>query len=131
MLTKRVFLTLAACVLALPVTAADLTGLSVYVTSQPAGEPIAPITIDSDHAKAFSQMGPVQAGPLMADILSPKLEELTGVSGKSWNWVLMNHLKLEVTNIVIKGGETALGGLQFAEQGGEPVWAIRIVGETE
>lgn len=131
MLTKRVFLAVAACALALPAWAADLTGLTIYVSAAPAGDAIAPIELDGDHAKALSQMGPVQAGPLLADILSPKMEELTGVSGKSWNWVLKNHLTLEVANAVIKGGETAVGGLQFAEQGGEPVWALRIVGQTD
>ena len=41
------------------------------VTRDPAGEPIEPIHIDSEHGKALVKMGPLQAGQFMANILAP------------------------------------------------------------
>lgn len=69
-----------------------LPGIDVILTRVPEGDPIAPIHIDAEHGKALVQMGAMQAGQFMANILAPKFETLTGISGRSWNWVLSNHL---------------------------------------
>ena len=103
-----------------------LPGIDIALTRTPAGDPIAPIHIDAEHGKALVKMGPMQAGQFMANILAPKLEKLTGVSGRSWHWVLSNHLTEEVTGAILNGGGTELSGLQFAEDQGATTWGLSI-----
>lgn len=102
-----------------------LPGIDVTLTRTPAGEaPIDPIHIDAEHGKALVQMGAMQAGQFLANILAPKLETLTGISGRSWHWVLSNHLSEEVVRTIFEGGGTELRGLQFAEDEGAVTWGL-------
>ncbi|PSL20458.1 hypothetical protein [Shimia abyssi] len=135
-LTKRKFLFVTAAVL-LPGQAltfsgsapsdSPLPGLDVTLTREvPAGEPIEPIHIDGEHGKALVKMGPKQASTLLANILAPKLENLSGISGKTWYWVLSNHLTEDVILAVFKGGASELTGLQFADDNGATTWGLKI-----
>lgn len=103
-----------------------LPGIDVTLTRSPDGKPIEPIHIDAEHGKALVKMGGMQAGDFLANILSPKLEILSGISKHSWHWVLSNHLTEEVTNTVLKGGSTEVQGLQFADDGGATTWGLVI-----
>ncbi|MBR9843711.1 MAG: hypothetical protein GYB25_11145, partial [Rhodobacteraceae bacterium] len=105
-----------------------LPGIDITVTRSPEAEPIEKIHIDSEHGKALIQMGPKQAGNFMANILAPKLESLTGVSGRSWHWVLANHLTDEVVQAIFNGGTSELQGMQFADDNGEATWGLTIAG---
>ena len=103
-----------------------LQGIDITISRQPEGDPIAPIHIDSEHGKALVKMGPMQAGQFIANILAPKLEKLTGISGRSWHWVLSNHLSEVTTKSILDGGGTVLSGLQFTDDQGATTWGISI-----
>ena len=76
-------------------------------------------------------MGPKQAATLLSNILAPKLEDLSGISGKTWHWVLSNHLSDEVVLAVLKGGATELSGMQFADDNGATTWGLKIAASEE
>ncbi|WP_299350210.1 hypothetical protein [uncultured Shimia sp.] len=105
-----------------------LPGIDVILTKEaPAGgELIEPIHIDGEHGKALVKMGPKQASTLLANILAPKLQDLSGISGKTWHWVLSSHLSDEVVMAVLKGGATELRGMQFADDNGATTWGLKI-----
>ncbi|HBS50036.1 MAG TPA: hypothetical protein DEA05_08095 [Rhodobacteraceae bacterium] len=102
-----------------------LPGIDITLTRSPeGGAPLDPFHIDAEHGKALVQMGAMQAGQFMANILAPKLETMTGISGRSWHWVLSNHLSEEVVRTLFKGGGSELKALQFAEDEGATTWGI-------
>lgn len=136
-LTKRGFLGLGLGLVLLPAQAlafsgssakpSRLPGIDVTLTRDPAGDPIEPIHIDGEHGKALVQMGAMQAGQFMANILAPKLETLSGIDGKNWHWVLSGHLTETVVRNIFDGGGTQLSGLQFAQDAGKTTWDLKII----
>ena len=110
-----------------------LPGIDVILTREApeGGTPIEPIHIDGEHGKALVKMGPKQAATLLSNILAPKLEDLSGISGKTWHWVLSSHLSDEVVLAVLKGGATELSGMQFADDNGATTWGLKIAASEE
>ena len=103
-----------------------LPGIDIQLTRAPAGDAIAPIHIDSEHGKALVKMGAMQAATFIANILAPRLEKQSGISGKTWFWVLSNHLDAAMMETIFAGGGTELKGMQFAEDQGKTTWNLSI-----
>ena len=105
-----------------------LPGIDVTLTREaPEGAaPLDPIHIDGEHGKALVKMGPKQAATLLANILAPKLEDMSGISGKTWHWVLSSHLTDDVIKAVFEGGSTELKGMQFADDNGATTWGLKM-----
>lgn len=132
--TKRAFLALSLAAAAGPAfsftssspTPSPLPGIDIQLTRDPIGEAIEPIHIDSEHGKALVKMGAQQAATFIANILAPKLEKQSGISGKTWFWVLSNHLDAAMMETIFDGGGTQLNGMQFAEDNGATTWNLSI-----
>ncbi len=132
--TKRGFLALSLAVAAGPAfafsgsnpTPSPLPGIDIQLSRDPAGKAIEPIHIDSEHGKALVKMGAQQAATFIANILAPRLEKQSGISGKTWFWVLSNHLDAAMMETIFSGGGTVLNGMQFAEDNGSTTWNLSI-----
>ncbi|TCL09772.1 hypothetical protein BXY66_1836 [Shimia isoporae] len=105
-----------------------LKDIKITVSAEPAVDGLEPIVIDSEHGKALVKMGPVQAGQFMANILSPRLEQMTGIDARSWHWVLTEHLTGPAVQRVFEGGGTGLQGMQFSDDNGRVTWGVTLVG---